>query len=92
MVVDQITDVLEKRRIELVTMLESNRDSMELERQHQLYGAINEIDLFLQTVEYWTKNSEGDIGNINLFKPPEDQKGLFTKIFDDIKSKVKRNQ
>lgn len=93
MVVTQISASLEKRRVELVEMLENNRDSMNLEKQHQVFGAINEIDLFLQTIDYWQKNSSEEIGTIKLIKPSaDDEKGLFTKIFDDIKEKVKRNK
>ena len=46
MVVDQISDALQRRRRELVDMLKNNRDSLDLEKQHQVYGAINELDLF----------------------------------------------
>jgi len=49
MVVDQISNALQKRRKELVDMLENNRESLDLEKQHQVYGAINELDLFLLT-------------------------------------------
>ncbi|MCM2325787.1 MAG: hypothetical protein NDI94_04950, partial [Candidatus Woesearchaeota archaeon] len=52
----------------------------ELEKQHQLFGAINEIDLFLQTLEYYQNNAESE-NPIRLAKPPEEKKGLFTTLF-----------
>jgi len=93
MVVTKITEDLERRKTELVEMLENNRDSMELEKQHQVYGAINEINLFLQTFEYYQNNtSEKDMKPIRLVKAPEEQKPFFTKLFEDIKGKVLRNK
>ncbi len=90
MVVTEISSALERRRQELVDMLENNKE-MKLEKQHQVYGAINEIDLFMQTLEYYQKTAVGTDAPIRLVAPPADQKGLFTKIFQGIKDKVKRN-
>jgi len=92
MVLDEIAQVLEKRRTELVEMLE-NKAQLELEKQHQIYGAINEIDLFLQTLSYYEKNSaEKDIGPIKLVKPLETKKDIFSRLFDGFKGKVSRNK
>ncbi len=92
MVVNQIAEVLQKRKAELVEMLENNRDSLDLEKQHQVYGAINELELFLHTLDYY-QNSSSDDEPIRLVKPPEqeDVKNPFSKIFEGIKDKVKRN-
>ena len=93
MVMDEIEDVLAKRRSELVEVLETKSHELQLEKQHQIYGAINEIDLFLQTITYYQKSSKDtDLGPIRLVKPPESKKGLFSRIFNDIKEKVKRNK
>ena len=93
MVIAKITANLEQRKTELMEMLENNRDSLKLEKQHQVYGAINEIELFLQTLDYYQNNSaEKEMKPIRLVKPPEDQKPFFTKLFEDIKVKVLRNK
>jgi len=92
MVVDELTDTLLKRRAELVDMLENRNDSLQLEKQHQIYGAINEIDLFLQTMSFYEKNSQKkDIEPINLARPVE-TKGIFTKFFENVKGKILRNK
>jgi hypothetical protein len=93
MVVNQISEALQKRRIELVDMLENNRDSLNLEKQHQVYGAINELDLFLHTLDYYQKNYMGGEEPLRLVKPPEesDSQNVFSRIFSGIKDKVKRN-
>ncbi len=93
MVVDQISDALQKRRQELVDMLENNRDTLDLEKQHQVYGAINELDLFLHTLDYYQKNFSDSEEPLRLVKPPEesDNKNVFYKIFDGLKDKIKRN-
>ena len=92
MVLDQISQKLEKRRAELVGMLD-NKHTLELEKQHQIYGAINEIDLFLQTLSYHANNkSESEIGHITLIKPVEEESDVFSRFFKGIKDKVSKNK
>ncbi len=88
MVKEDIMEALKNRKDELTEML--NDDSLQLEKQHQIYGAINEIDMFLKTLDYYDKSSqENSFGKITLVKPPKPKKDLFSKILDDVKSKVK---
>jgi hypothetical protein len=92
MVVDELTDALMKRRAELVDMLENRNDSLQLEKQHQIYGAINEIDLFLQTMSFYEKNAVNrDMEPINLARPAE-TKGLFDSLFAGFKKKIVKNK
>jgi hypothetical protein len=92
MVVDELTDTLMKRRAELVNILENRNENIGLEKQHQIYGAINEIDIFLHTMSFYEKNStRKDLEPINLVKPVE-SKGIFENLFEGIKSKVKKNK
>ena len=88
MVVDELTDTLLKRRSDLVDMLENRNDSLQLEKQHQIYGAINEIDLFLHTMSFYEKSNTArkDIEPINLVRPPE-TKSMLDKIFDKVRGK-----
>ncbi len=93
MVLDEIAEALEKRRAELVSMLENRSGALQLERQHQIYGAINEISLVLQTLNYHGKNSgEKDMGPIHLVKPPEPKRNLLSRIFKGVKGGVARNR
>jgi hypothetical protein len=41
----------EDRRISLVETLQKNKGQMELSKQHQLYGAIKEIENFLKAID-----------------------------------------
>jgi hypothetical protein len=47
----QLRSLYEKRRINLVQMLEKN-PKLEPARQHQIYGAICEIDILLKTIDH----------------------------------------
>ena len=89
MVKEYILVALQGRREELKEML--NDDALQLERQHQIYGAINEIEMFIKTLDYYEKRSyESTVGKIRLVKPPKPQKDMFSKVFDDVKRKVKK--
>ncbi|MBN2367843.1 hypothetical protein JXC34_02415 [Candidatus Woesearchaeota archaeon] len=88
MVMEKIVGMLHERREELAHQL-NHKKKLEIEKQHQIYGAINEIDLFLQTVSYYSQNDNGlDATPIRLVKPPKIQKASFLIIFDKIKSKI----
>ena len=88
MVTQKIIDKLEERRAELIAMLEKNE--VKLERQHQIYGAINEIDMFLNTLQW--QEEHNTIGPVRLVRPNEEQEGFFSKVFQGLKQKVKRNR
>jgi len=47
----QLRSLYEKRRSNLVSLLEKN-PHLEPARQHQIYGAICEIDILLKTIEH----------------------------------------
>ena len=88
MVMDEVTDILSKRREELLNMLETQSQKLLLEKQHQIYGAISEIDLFLQTINYYNQtNREKDIPTIKLVKPVPQNKDLISRIMDVFKVK-----
>lgn len=85
MVIDEISSTLEKRRAELIEMLQ-NKD-YPLEKQHQLYGAINEIDLFLKTLNFYQKTTNNDTESIKLVKPPEKSENIISKLFSGFRNK-----
>ena len=86
MVKEQIAKEIYARRADLLSQLSDN--NLGLEKKHQIYGAVNEIDLFIKTMNYY----EQEHGNnkITLVKPPEPRKPAFSKVLDDFKKKVKR--
>ncbi|MFH0875853.1 MAG: hypothetical protein V1859_07990 [archaeon] len=71
MTISELHKTLEKRQDELVGLLSATNESMTLEKQHQIYGAINELKLVLETLNYYrTKEileyeNEPNIGVLN---------------------------
>lgn len=57
---------LEMRQENLITLLKEKKDSLEIEKQHQIYGAVKEIDYILRMMnateeeEDEEDSSEGD--------------------------------
>jgi hypothetical protein len=47
----QLRSLYEKRKMNLVELLEKN-PKLEPARQHQIYGAICEIDILLKTIDH----------------------------------------
>lgn len=43
----------EERKLSLIETLQKGKDNLELSKQHQLYGAIKEIEHFLKSIEYY---------------------------------------
>ncbi|MEM2139140.1 MAG: hypothetical protein QXM96_03225 [Candidatus Woesearchaeota archaeon] len=85
MVLDEITRSLEKRKAELIDMLKTKEHP--LEKQHQIYGALNEIELFLQTLSYYEKTSDDENETIKLAKPVEKNQNIISKLFSGFKNK-----
>lgn len=51
-------------------MLTERGHELKPEVQHQMYGAINEIDMFLRTIDHFRqKEVESDLKNIVLYGP-----------------------
>ncbi|MBU0666657.1 MAG: hypothetical protein ABIC91_06280 [Nanoarchaeota archaeon] len=84
----ELRRVFEKRRYNLIQTLESNKEEIDLSKQHQMYGAVREIENFLKAIDYHREkevNSNTTITlknevqqtflkKINLkFKSPNDQ-------------------
>jgi hypothetical protein len=90
MTYDDIAEDLMKRRSELVDMLEKNA-KLEIEKQHQIYGAINEIDIFLQALQYQRENLEDSESDpITLVKPIDSGADTITKMINDLRKKIKK--
>ncbi len=54
--VDELKKNLEARKFQLINMLKFDSESIELERQHQMYGAVKEIDLILGMINDFQKS------------------------------------
>ena len=60
------------------------RDELKPEVQHQMYGAMNEIDIFLKTVKYYRgKEVDTEIKNLRLVGPVL-KEGKFKKMVNNI--------
>lgn len=59
-----IINQYEERKRKLSGVL-SNRKDLKPENQHQIYGAINEIDLFVRTLREYQKNYDSSIRHEN---------------------------
>jgi len=46
-----------ERKLSLVETLQKGKDTLELSKQHQLYGAIKEIEHFLKSIEYYEQKA-----------------------------------
>lgn len=47
-----IIRALESRKDKMSEILTNQKDSVPIEKQHQIYGAINELNVFLRTLEF----------------------------------------
>jgi len=92
--INSITKVIEQRKNELSSLLKKG-DDLTPEIKHQVYGAINEIDIFLRTLNYYRDlEIENEIKELKLVKPEKRQNPLFG-FFRNKKVKeneVKQNQ
>ncbi len=86
MVLAEITKIFEKRKMELRTLLSERDDELKPEVQHQMYGAMNEIDIFLKTVKYFReKEVDDEIKKLRLVGPVIREgkiKRMFTNLND----------
>ncbi|MFH1506168.1 MAG: hypothetical protein ABIE94_04255 [archaeon] len=83
MVLLEIRRILEKRRCNLINVLENGRDEMELSKQHQLFGAIKELENVLKTLDY---HRHMDINST----PIELRSDKETPIFQKFSFKIKK--
>ena len=65
--VDELKKNLEARKFQLVNMLKFDSETIALERQHQMYGAVKEIDLMLgMLIEFQKDQKRGlDLKGVN---------------------------
>ena len=66
MVLTELKRTFEKRRSNLINILENPDAGLELGKQHQIYGAIKEIENFLRTLDHLREIELQDANNIQL--------------------------
>lgn len=67
MVVSQLIKHYEDRKFSMCTLLENKKDSMQLHKQHQIYGAIQEIDCLIKILEEQRAFRKEDISQVRGF-------------------------
>ncbi len=93
MVLLEITRIFERRRAELYNLLEKRKDELKPELQHQIYGAMNEIDIFLKTIEYYKEKETDHEMNRALLVGPMIKDDLMTTIMKKVsKFKLKKKE
>ena len=95
MVLFEITKIFERRRDELCHLLEKRKDELKPEIQHQIYGAMNEIDIFLKTIEYYKeKETDHEMNRALLIGPmiKEDKMTLFIRKLSKLKLKRRKKE
>jgi hypothetical protein len=58
---EDIVRSLEARKENLIFLLKNKKDFLELEKQHQIYGAIKEIDYILRMISYSKEEPEQQV-------------------------------
>jgi hypothetical protein len=82
-----LNSFIQTRRDKLVTYLNNNVDVLPLEKQHQIYGAITELDSITEILKNHREREiyvERNPDEISLFKPIHD-KGVIKYFVDFIR-------
>ncbi|MFH1071974.1 MAG: hypothetical protein V1743_00940 [Nanoarchaeota archaeon] len=85
MVIIELKKTFEKRRQSLITVLSSPDSGIDLGVQHQIYGAIKEIEIFLRTLEHLQEREQQDGMDIALRN--DQAPGIMEKVMDKLKPK-----
>lgn len=88
----EIKKVFEKRRFNLIRTLETGREEIELSKQHQMYGAIKEIENIMRTIEHYRELEIKENDNYEFKLSREPEKSLIEKISIKFKKKTNATQ
>ena len=78
MVVTELKKTFEKRRSNLINILENPDSELELGKQHQIFGAIKEIENFLRTLDHVREMELRDNVKFNLSN--DQHQGFMAKL------------
>ncbi len=85
--ISTMTNFLHDRKGKLITYLNNYTDELSLEKQHQLYGAITELDTMIEILKNLRKkeiHKESNPDEIFLFRPIH-SKGFIKEFIGFIK-------
>ncbi|MBU0471674.1 MAG: hypothetical protein KKF89_05955 [Nanoarchaeota archaeon] len=85
----EIKRIFEKRRFNLIKTLENGREDIELSKQHQIYGAIKELENIMNTLEYYQELESKNHFDLRLSSEPN--KTILQKITLKLKRDDKEN-
>lgn len=83
MVVTELRKTFEKRRSNLINILENPDSELELAKQHQIYGAIKEIENFLRTLDHLRELELSDSVKFQLSNDMHE--GMFQRLSGRIR-------
>jgi hypothetical protein len=78
MPIGEVQRSLERRRVSLVKIL--NNENLPIEKQHQVYGAIKEIENVLKALDY--HKQQDILKGFKVELKNDKNKSLFTRIFN----------
>lgn len=81
----EIKRIFEQRKMNLMKTLENEKEELELSKQHQIYGAIKELENILKTLDYYQELEVKNHFEMRLTN--EQHVGLFQKIGLKLRSK-----
>jgi hypothetical protein len=92
MVLMEIHTIFENRKNSMLQILKNQERSIALEKKQELKGAVNEIELFLKTLEFYSNNNnvqkEAPLGNLMKdIDGDDDRKGFFSRFDGFFKRK-----
>jgi len=80
---EDIIKSLEARKENLIFLLKNKKEFLELEKQHQIYGAIKEIDYILRMISYSKEEQEQEQ---QVVMTNEGKTSVVRKIGERVKS------
>ncbi len=92
MSISEIRKKYKDRLIRLISLLEDKDAQLDVEKQHQIYGAINEIKTFLETLDHYREaEAEDEFRHFSLNGDIKEKKLLrrFTDKVKEFSSKLR---
>ena len=85
---DEIKRNLEIRKENLIYLLKNKKDQLELEKQHQIYGAIKELDYIMRMLSYSDEETAPPAmeANINVMADGPEKVSVMKKISEQVRS------
>jgi uncharacterized protein YaaR (DUF327 family) len=80
--------LFEKRRAELIDLLKTRKELIDLSRQHQIYGAIKEIELFLETLGYYQESMLREQTDMVSVLEKVDKRPLLNRVKDALRDNI----